>query len=279
MKSTVSTFLSLSRPRFWFYLAGPFLVGSIAGTASLSFFTSFSFWYTFFWFLIPANIILYGVNDISDADTDSNNPKKLDKEIQIKKNTYKLYLSAIGISFTLLIPLFFIFKTFLSLSILSLFIFLSLFYSLKPIRFKSRLFLDSASNILYALPGFFVYTDLTGDIPSISIILSTWCWLSAMHLFSAIPDIVYDKKAGIITTAVYLGTKKSLLLCTFLWSSSMLLATTWSPLFLLGSIYPLLPLCLLYASKEQLVKIYWYFPQLNLVTGLLIWLLLGVRFL
>lgn len=279
MRSTILTLLSLSRPRFWFYLAGPFLLGSIGAAPSLNFFTSFLFCYSFFWFLIPANIILYGINDISDTDTDINNPKKKDKEVHARKSTYKLYLSAISISFILLIPIFFFFKTTLALSILGLFIFLSLSYSLKPIRFKSRPFLDSLSNILYALPGLFIYSELTGVLPPFSILLSCWCWLSAMHLFSAIPDILYDKKAKVITTAVYLGREKSLLLCTFLWSISMILASLWSPLFILGSVYPLTSLCLLYASKEQLVKTYWYFPYINLVIGILLWVLLGMRFL
>ncbi|MEF8937724.1 MAG: lycopene elongase, partial [Halovenus sp.] len=66
----------LSRPRFWFYLAGPVIVGVVYGASSQAdLFTPLTV-ELFLYFLIPANIFLYGINDIFDADIDQLNPKK-----------------------------------------------------------------------------------------------------------------------------------------------------------------------------------------------------------
>lgn len=83
-----STLLRISRPRFWHYVLGPMLILF----ASSGFFEeiqwSFSRWGTdwiFYWivllillgyFMLPANLWIYGRNDIADGDTDKFNKKK-----------------------------------------------------------------------------------------------------------------------------------------------------------------------------------------------------------
>ena len=48
-----------------------------------------------FYFLIQANLILYGINEIFDANTDQNNPKKSVIETKVTKRKTKLYLISI----------------------------------------------------------------------------------------------------------------------------------------------------------------------------------------
>jgi len=70
----------LSRPRFWFYLAGPVVVGvAVAAQSVDDLFTPMTIG-LFAYFLLPANVLLYGVNDIFDVEVDAENPKKTDKE-------------------------------------------------------------------------------------------------------------------------------------------------------------------------------------------------------
>ncbi|MFC6770986.1 lycopene elongase, partial [Halorubrum pallidum] len=72
--------LVLSRPRFWLYLAGPVAVGVTYGVADVSeLFTPVTVALAGY-FLVPANVYLYGVNDAFDADIDEVNPKKEDRE-------------------------------------------------------------------------------------------------------------------------------------------------------------------------------------------------------
>lgn len=278
MKDTLLTIFSLSRPRFWIYLAGPYLIGTTIASNSLTVFSDVRFWYIFLYFLIPANIILYGVNDISDNDTDKFNSKKDSKELRFSKKISPIYKNAILISDVLSLPLFLFAHSSLAIILLLLFFFLSVCYSLPPLRFKKWPILDSASNILYILPGIFGFVSITGVLPPVSVMLAASCWAIAMHLFSAIPDIAADKKAGLQTTAVLVGKNTSLILCTILWSLSVLPLASQLPLLLLFSFYPLLPVLLFGASRETIEKVYWLFPYINMVSGFVLWLLCSLKF-
>jgi 4-hydroxybenzoate polyprenyltransferase len=148
------------------------------------------------------------------------------------------------------------------------FIFLSYFYSAKPLRFKDKPFIDSASNILYIIPGIFAYYLASGSIPSIIILVAGFLHTFSMHLFSAIPDIQFDKETGIITTAVYLGRTYSLILCLFLWSGLALITLTIasSPFKFLTLIYPLMTIYLLITGKK-VESLYWFYPYINIGLG------------
>ena len=253
----------MSRPRFWMYTAGPFLLGSLAASVDVVF--TYTFWLQFLFFLIPANFFLYGINDIADQDTDKYNSKKKDKERGFS-SSHTVYVT---ISF-----LFFVVYAFFlrggSLLLLGLFFFLSFAYSMKPFRFKQLPFLDSFSNVLYIIPGLLGYYFYSGSLPSISIIIASWCWVWAMHLYSAIPDIIPDKKAHLLTTAVLLGRNKSLLFCGLLWTITTVVSGLW---FLF--IYSIMCIISYYGNEK---KIYWYFPLLNMVigmilTGYVVWLM------
>ncbi len=74
--------LRISRPRFWIYELGPYMIGVLGAIlitnqsrGVLDFWTILLFG---FYFLIPANIWIYGINDIYDYETDKLNPKKLE---------------------------------------------------------------------------------------------------------------------------------------------------------------------------------------------------------
>ena len=70
----------LSRPRFWFYLAGPVVVGvAVAAQSVDDLFTPTTIG-LFAYSLLPANVLPYGVNDIFDVEVAAATPKKTDKE-------------------------------------------------------------------------------------------------------------------------------------------------------------------------------------------------------
>ena len=99
----------------------------------------------------------------------------------------------------------------------------------------------------------------------------------SMHLFSAIPDIQFDNKTGIKTTAVFLGRKVSLLLCFLLWSGLVFitLSVTSSPFRYLTLIYPIMILYLLF-SRKKVESLYWFFPYINTGLGGLMFLLKAI---
>ena len=159
--------------------------------------------------------------------------------------------------------------------IFTVFLFLSYFYSAKPLRFKTIPFLDSASNILYILPGVFSYYQVTGNLPLTIIIAGAFLHTSAMHLFSAVPDIEFDKQVNLRTTAVLLGEKMSLILCLILWSGLaviIMMVDNYSIASLLPLIYPAMVTYLLLA-KRKAETVYWFYPYINTGLGGLLFLI------
>lgn len=274
MKNIVYLAYRISRPRFWLYLAGPYIVGYAAGISKQSQFLSVPFILQLLYFLFPANVLLYGINDLFDSDTDAKNTKKGTKEHRLKPSDIKILKIIIGITYTLSFAMLVLQKNIIDSSLFTLFLVLSIIYSTPPIRLKAKPFLDFSSNILYALPGFLAYHQITNTVPPLTIIIAAFCWTGAMHLFSAIPDILVDKKAGIMTTAVYLGQKKSLILCSVLWGITVaLILSKLFPWSLLALLYPLIPLLVL-TKKINLTNIYWKFPYITAALGMLLFLII-----
>ena len=76
---------TLSRPRFWFYLAGPVLVAAAFGAGKPVDLLDGRLIALFLYSLLPANVLLYGINDRYDQDVDAANPKKEDREARFKE--------------------------------------------------------------------------------------------------------------------------------------------------------------------------------------------------
>lgn len=273
-----------SRPRFWMYLMGPWVVGFlITATRPLDLTTSSLFWLGLLVFSLPANLFLYGVNDLADEDTDQFNLKKSSYEHRLDHwREAKILTIGVFVSLFLMIGYSFLLPT-ASAMIMGVFLMLAAGYSLPPLRFKARPIIDAGSNILYFLPTFSAASiNALGLIPDWlfwSAVLATLCWTAGMHLFSAIPDMTADKKAGLATTAVWLGHEKSLLIVTVCWAITSLIA-----ILTLGFIAtPVLfyPVFSGLARRYELSVAYYYkyFPYINAVIGFyLYWLIFTQKF-
>ncbi len=273
---TAAQLLKLSRPRFWMYLAGPFLLGYLAGQSAPRTLLTLGFWLPFLYFLVPANVFLYGINDLFDTDTDHLNPKKDAQEHRLAERQRGILIAlliAVGVLDVIFIaalpipiwPLF------------ALFLLLSAFYSAPPIRLKGRAFFNSYSNVLYVLPGFLGYFLTAQRLPPLLIMVGAACWAAGMHAYSAIPDIVPDQNAGIRTVAVALGERRALLFVLANWLIFALLSVgVLGTPALLMLIYPLIPLALYLRSEWSVARAYWWFPVVNALIGFLAFLYLTV---
>lgn len=265
--------ITISRPRFWSYLAGPYLIGYVLVASSVKDFYSFPFLYSVFYFLLPANFFLYGINDYFDRKIDRVNPRKKTHESIVESHESTTVLNFVLISLIFAMPMWAFLNPY-ALSILFCFLLLGAFYSAPPIRLKTIRFFDSFSNILYILPGLLGYAQLLPDIVSFSNLLYLACWPIAMHLFSAIADIDADKKANIQTTATYLGRTKGLLACLVLWVVFAAYVTSIDDLYVFSFVYPSIPLYLLYHREVKIERLYWKFPMLNTLIGAALFLYL-----
>ncbi len=278
----LTTLLIISRPRFWLYAGGTFLVGAIAGSNTIYDLLNWQVILYFCYFIIPANIFIYGVNDLFDDDTDPYNEKKGQQEHLLQRPESKALRLWVWLCIVIGIILVILAPNLPTQILISIFLFLAWAYSSEPLRFKSKPAIDAISNVHYAVIGFAGYAMLSGDWPPIWAVVAAWCWTAAMHIFSAVPDIQADSQANLKTTAVVLGVKKSLLLCSVLWlgsTAALVVADFWLPWSaLLSLVYVAACLWLLPKSMEEIRKVYWYFPFINGLFGLLLfWVLAATK--
>jgi 4-hydroxybenzoate polyprenyltransferase len=268
--TTAGYLLRLSRPRFWLYLAGPVVVGAAYGALGTpdpraSLFSPIAVG-LFLYFLLPANVFLYGVNDVFDADLDVENPKKGEsgKEVRYEGQRSVVLVvalaGALGLPFLLVLPP-------AGAAAFVLFLALALEYSAPPLRFKTTPFLDSLSNGLYALPGVLAYVAVAGTLPPAAAVAGAWLWTMGMHTFSAIPDIEPDRAAGVRTTATVLGRTRTYAYCAAVWAAAVGAFALVDPrLGVPMAVYPLLVAGV--AVRDVPVdRAYWWFPAVNTVVG------------
>jgi 4-hydroxybenzoate polyprenyltransferase len=259
--------LKRSRPRFWMYLAGPVLVGVAYGADSVAELLGAPAVALFAYFLLPANVYLYGVNDLFDADVDAENPKKRGREIQWDGDT--LVLAAVFACGAGLLPLAWLVPP-AAWPWLGGYVVLATAYSAPPLRLKTRPPLDSMSNGLYVLPGAAAYAALAGTAPPALAVLGGWVWAMAMHTFSAVPDIEPDRRAGIRTTATVLGERATLAYCALAWLvAAALFAVLDVRAGALLAVYPLL-VAGIDAGDVDVDRAYWWYPAVNTLVGMVL---------
>lgn len=259
--------LTRSRPRFWLYLAGPVIVGAVYGAGTVEALVTPTSVVLFAYFLVPANLFLYGLNDVFDADADRTNPKKSGREIAYRGEATTrvtvLLAAMLGIALVAVVPS-------PARPWIIGFLVLGAAYSMPPIRLKTTPPLDSLSNGLYVLPGMAAYAALAGTMPPVLPVVAAWLWAMAMHTFSAIPDIDPDRRAGLTTTATVLGHRRAVTYCGGAWlfaAIAMWLFDWRIGLVFLG--YPLLLAAIVFANI-QINRAYWWYPTINTLAGMLL---------
>lgn len=264
-ETTAGYLLLLSRPRFWFHLAGPVLVGVIYAAADPGDLLDPLAIALFAYFLIPANVFLYGVNDAFDVSADVHNLKKDDREVRYRDSrTVNVAITLCGVAGLAFLP----FLPRAGAGAIAGFLLLGLAYSAPPLRLKTTPFLDSFSYGLYVLPGVSAYAAVAGSLPPLAAVAGGWLWTMGVHTFSAIPDIGLDRAAGIRTTATLLGARNAFRYCTAVW---LLAALAFAVLHLaLGAlliIYPVLavgvPLSGITVDRDC-----WWFPAIHVAVGM-----------
>jgi 4-hydroxybenzoate polyprenyltransferase len=230
----------------------------------------------FVYFTFPANILIYGINDIYDKDTDALNEKKNGYENALtntKEEDKKLKKVIVWSNIFFIIYALFSF-TFIPVLFIFVFILFAHQYSATPLRAKAVPFLDSiVSGILYILPVFVSWGIIYNTLPPIVPIIAGIIWSISMHAYSAIPDINADSKAGIQTGATILGKNKMLILCGILYTTSAILAVPYLGIFAYigGLVYlVLIILSIKKQTPEETLKYYKMFPVINTLIGAVI---------
>ena len=230
----LSRLITISRPVLWINTIGTTVMG-IWLTGQL---WDWNALVILIWVTFPFNLLIYGINDIFDQETDNINIRKGGfggAKIAPKEVPWIAWGVALtNIPFLVYFAFTFPLEANIWMWAYSL---TFLFYSAPPARFKGRPFLDSISNADYAFPLAFVPLAL-GVTPNWTAVFALMTWSLAKHTYDAIQDIEEDAFVEIKTTAVYLGAKKSLIWVGFWWLvSTVLFAFVNIPLAIANAAY------------------------------------------
>jgi 4-hydroxybenzoate polyprenyltransferase len=174
------------------------------------------------WLTLPFNLLIYGVNDVFDQETDAKNPRKGTLEgARIAPEEVSLISRGV-IALNLPFLLYFLLTLPVGATLwMALYALVFVGYSAPPARFKARPFLDSLSNAAYAFPLVFVPLALM-EIPLWPAAVGLMAWSAAKHTFDAVQDVDEDRAAGISTTAVRLGPSGVVIWSGALWAAATL---------------------------------------------------------
>ena len=241
--SGLRTLVVSSRPLSWVNTAFPF------GLTYYLFVGQFDALFVVgtLFFLIPYNVLMYGINDVFDYESDLRNPRKGGVEGALlgpELHRPMVLLSAL-LPLPFLVPLI-LWGSLLSTGVLALALFFVVAYSAKNFRFKEIPFVDSVTSSLhFVMPAVFamalVGAELTGL--SLTLLASFFFWGMASHAFGAVQDVLADREAGVGSIATAIGAKGTVRFAVVLYlvAGLVVVATPW-PLPLIA------PVALLYVG-------------------------------
>jgi 4-hydroxybenzoate polyprenyltransferase len=270
-----------SRPLSWINTAFPFGLTYYVSTEQVD----SNLIIGFFFFLVPYNLLMYGINDVFDYESDIRNPRKGGVEGALLPRNLHLatLLASVILPIPFLVPLVWSGSA-SATGVLALALFFVVAYSAKGFRFKEIPFLDSAtSSAHFVMPALYglVLAEAAVSTVTVTVLAAFFFWGMASHAFGAVQDVVADREAGVASIATVIGAKGTVRFAVALYALAgvVLLATPW-PLPLIA------PVVLLYiaaiapwwsvsdATAEAANKGWRWFLLLNFITGAVVVLVL-----
>jgi 4-hydroxybenzoate polyprenyltransferase len=159
-------------------------------------------------FLIPYNLLMYGINDVFDYESDLRNPRKGGIEGAVsEKRWHKLILWAAPLSCLPFAGYLIAVGNNFANFFLAFFLFTVVAYSAKGLRFKEKPFVDSITSASHFV-GPMIYAmalTKTSLVDNLAIIIAFTAWGMASHAFGAVQDVKADREAGIASIATAIG--------------------------------------------------------------------------
>ncbi|MEY4043249.1 MAG: hypothetical protein RL529_816 [Actinomycetota bacterium] len=238
MFETIKKLFWVSRPVSWINTAYPFAVAYYLVTRSFD----VTFFLGTLFFLIPYNLLMYGINDVFDYESDLRNPRKGGIEGALLEPRYHrltviaavassvpfiLYLTSAGTS--------------ASTGWLYLFVFTVIAYSAKGLRFKEKPFLDSLTSSSHFVGPMIFGLSIAGanlSEPNLLMFIAAFSlWGIASHAFGAVQDVKADREGGISSIATAIGARAT---TRFAWlayfAAALLVAFSVQPWLLMAAV-------------------------------------------
>jgi lycopene elongase len=272
VKKTIKVLFMTSRPLSWVDTAYPFATGYLVmgGAIHLRLIVGTLF------FLIPYNLLMYGINDVCDYESDMRNPRKGGVEGAVTPRRYHqvivwlAVLSCLPFVLTLVIM-----GNWQSGLVLTVVLFFVVAYSATGLRFKEVPLLDSVTSSLHFVGPLLYAYSLVGTTQAGWLAASAFfCWGMASQAFGAVQDIVPDREAEICSIATFFGARVTVWLAMLLYVAAIGLVAclgvaAW-PVLAAGGLYiiNLLPFVQIRDERSAEARTGWRrFLWLNYFTG------------
>lgn len=201
--SNFTEVIKTSRPISWVNTAYPFAAGYLVASGGIS-----VFWFvTTIYFLIPYNLLMYGINDVFDYESDLLNPRKGGVEGAVTARSVHRTIVWSALLSGLPFLVYMVWQTSMVANLFLVFIlFMVIAYSAPILRFKERPFLDSITSSTHFVGplvyGLLVVGWQTSFLPYV---VAFFLWGMASHAFGAVQDITADRKGKIASIGTVLG--------------------------------------------------------------------------
>lgn len=241
----IASILKASRPVSWINTAFPFAAAYLMVTRDVDALLIVG---TLF-FLVPYNLLMYGINDVFDYESDLANPRKGGIEgdvVRDRARARRVHRAIIVASIASVAPLMgwlILQGSVAAGATLALVVFGVVAYSAPGLRFKERPFLDSLTSALHFAGPMIYALVLTGASLTSREVWPIWvafiAWGMASHAFGAVQDVRADREGGIASIATVLGARFTVWfsLVLYLASAAALLFLPWP-----GTLATVLPL-------------------------------------
>ena len=206
--------LASSRPLSWINTAFPFGAAYLLADGGLD----AAFWIGCIWFLIPYNLMMYGINDVFDFESDLRNPRKGGVEgIVLDRRVHRLTIWSSVVTNVPFVVVLAVMGSAVSNLVLAISIFAVIAYSAPVLRFKERPFLDSiTSSTHFVSPAVYGLalaaargSDVEVTVPVVAALIGFFAWGIGSHAFGAVQDVMADRAAGIGSIGTALGARNT----------------------------------------------------------------------
>ncbi|WP_324650575.1 prenyltransferase [Georgenia sp. H159] len=227
--SALRQLVGSSRPVSWINTAYPFAAAYLMGggtvDAALVIGTLF--------FLVPYNLLMYGLNDVFDYESDLRNPRKGSIEgVVLDRRWHRTTIWAAVLSTVPFVVALLVLGTAAAAVVLAVSLFAVVAYSAPVLRFKERPLLDSAtSSTHFVSPAVYGLVLVGADLDrtALAALTAFFLWGMASQAFGAVQDVSADRQAGIASVATWLGAARTVRLAMGLYAAAgvVVLGTGW----------------------------------------------------
>ena len=279
MISALKKLFLISRPISWPNTAYPFAAAYLLSGGSFD----MTFFVATLYFLIPYNLLMYGVNDVFDYESDIRNPRKGGIEgAREQKAFHPVILWAAALSNIPFVAYLIAVGTPVSIAVLAVVLFFVIAYSMAKLRFKEIPVLDSITSSIHFVGPMIYALSITGlSQEYVPYIIAFFLWGLASHAFGAVQDIIPDREGKLASIATVFGARTTVrLVVEFYVAAALIVAAQGFPALVVGItglIYAVnaLPYLSLTDATSGKANVAWRrFIWLNLFTGFVITIVL-----